>query len=132
MRVHGSCHCGAIRFSGEIDPAQVVVCHCDDCQILSGAPYRAVVSAPMATFEISGSPKTYVKVAQSGNRRAQVFCPDCGTALYGAAAENPTHAVLRLGCLAERDQLRPSRQIWTHSAAGWTAALGEVPASPRQ
>lgn len=132
MRVHGSCHCGAIRFSGEIDPAQVVVCHCDDCQILSGAPYRAVVSAPMATFEISGSPKTYVKVAQSGNRRAQVFCPECGTALYGAAAENPTHAVFRLGCLAERDQLRPSRQIWRHSAAVWAAALGEVPASPRQ
>jgi hypothetical protein len=40
--------------------------------------------------------------------------------------------VIRLGCLKERDQLRPSRQIWTHSAAGWTAALGEVPASPAQ
>ncbi|WP_431258693.1 GFA family protein [Roseateles chitinivorans] len=132
MRVHGSCHCGAIQFSGEVDPTQVVVCHCDDCQILSGAPYRAVISAPMDTFEISGAPRTYVKVAQSGNRRAQVFCPDCGTALYGAAAEHPTHAVLRLGCLAERDQLRPSRQIWTHSAADWTAALGDVPASPAQ
>ena len=40
MRVHGSCHCGAIKFTGEVDPTQVVVCHCDDCQILSGA--RAV------------------------------------------------------------------------------------------
>jgi len=89
----GSCHCGAIPFEAEIDPARVVVCHCTDCQVLSGAPLRAVVPTPIEKFSLlRGEPKSYVKVAQSGNRRSQVFCADCGTALWGTTPENATAA----------------------------------------
>jgi len=85
MHINGACHCGSISFRAEIDPSRVMVCHCTDCQTLSGSPFRAVVAAPMASFELRGEPKSYVKVAQSGNRRAQVFCPECGTPLYATA-----------------------------------------------
>ena len=40
MRIDGACHCGKISFAAEIDPARVMVCHCTDCQVLSGGPYR--------------------------------------------------------------------------------------------
>jgi hypothetical protein len=63
-----------------------MVCHCSDCQVLSGAPYRAVVAAPVDTLSVTGTTKSYVKVAQSGNRRAQVFCPECGTPPVGHRA----------------------------------------------
>ena len=72
MPINGACHCGSVSFSAEIDPSRVMVCHCTDCQTLSGSPFRAVVAAPIASFELRGEPKSYVKVAQSGNRRAQV------------------------------------------------------------
>ena len=42
MQIHGSCHCGAITFTANIDPQRVTVCHCSDCQALSGAPMRAI------------------------------------------------------------------------------------------
>jgi hypothetical protein len=41
---------------------------------MSGSPFRAVVAAPIETFALKGQPKSYVKTADSGNRRAQVFC----------------------------------------------------------
>ncbi|AMO24920.1 GFA family protein [Ramlibacter solisilvae] len=132
MHIDGACHCGAITFSAEIDPARVMVCHCTDCQVLSGAPFRAVVIAPIGTFSLKGSPKSYIKVAQSGNRRAQVFCPDCGTPLYATAPENPTSVVIRLGCVRQRAQLRPAAQIWQHSAMPWLPDLSSVPGSPEQ
>lgn len=132
MRVHGACHCGAISFTAEIDPARVMLCHCTDCQVLSGSPYRHVVPAPVESFAMSGKPKTYVKVAQSGNRRVQAFCPDCGTPLYAAAEESPTWVSIRLGCVRERATLAPSAQIWHRSALPWVDMLPSLPTSPEQ
>lgn len=132
MQVNGACHCGLISFTAEIDPARVMVCHCTDCQVLSGSPFRAVAVSPIGEFRLRGVPKSYVKVAQSGNLRAQVFCPECGTPLYATAPENPTSVVIRLGCVAERSQLRPAVQIWQHSALPWLPELPAVPSSAEQ
>src|SRR3954463_5227240 len=52
MKVHGSCHCGAIAYEAEVDPARVVICHCVDCQTLSGAAIRASVPAPAEDFRL--------------------------------------------------------------------------------
>jgi hypothetical protein len=132
MHIDGACHCGRISFSAEVDPSRVMICHCTDCQVLSGAPFRAVVAAPIDKFHLQGEPKSYVKVAASGNRRAQVFCPECGTPLFATAPENPTAVVIRLGCVTQRAQLRPAVQIWQHSALDWVAELGDIAATPEQ
>lgn len=132
MHIDGTCHCGLISFTAEIDPSRVMVCHCTDCQVLSGSPLRAVVAAPIGSFALRGKPKSYVKVAESGNRRAQVFCPECGTPLYATAPENATSVIIRLGCVAQRAQLRPAVQIWQHSALPWLPELQALPGSPEQ
>ncbi|MDQ6881772.1 MAG: GFA family protein, partial [Pseudomonadota bacterium] len=62
MKIDGSCHCGQISFTAEIDPAQVAVCHCTDCQVLSGAPFRTIVTSRIETFALRCQPKTYIKV----------------------------------------------------------------------
>jgi hypothetical protein len=132
MQIDGECHCGKISFTAQVDPARVMVCHCSDCQVLSGSPLRAVVAAPIDSFVLRGRPKSYIKVAQSGNRRDNVFCPDCGTPLYATAPENATSVVIRLGCVKQRAQLRPAAQIWQRSAQPWIAELHDVPGSPEQ
>ena len=63
MQIEGACHCGLISFTAEVDPSRVMVCHYSDCQVLSGAPFRAVVAAPIETLVLRGTPKSYVKVA---------------------------------------------------------------------
>jgi hypothetical protein len=133
MKINGACHCGAIAFEAEIDPTRVVVCHCNDCQVMSGAPLRAVVSTPIEKLSLlRGSPKSYVKVAQSGRRRSQVFCPDCGTALWGTASESPTAVNIRLGCIEQRAQLSPGFQVWQSCEAPWLQGLRDVPGLPQQ
>ena len=32
MKLHGSCHCGAVTFEAEADPEKASICHCTDCQ----------------------------------------------------------------------------------------------------
>ena len=90
------------------------------------------MAAPFESLVIKGQTKSYIKVAQSGNRRAQVFCPECGTPLWATAPENPTSVIIRLGCVKQRAKFRPTAQIWQHSALPWASQLASVPASPEQ
>lgn len=131
MIITGQCHCGAIRFTATADPARVFACHCADCQIISGGPFRAVVAIPADQVELVGSPKQYVKVAASGNRRVQAFCGDCGTQLFATEADVPKTLNIRLGCVNERAQLKPTVQVWQYSAMPWLAELAGVPAHTR-
>ncbi len=127
MHITGQCHCGAISFTAEVDPATVIACHCVDCQTFSGAPFRLVVPAAIDNVTLFGMPKQYVKLAASGNRRAQAFCAACGTQLYGAEPEAPKVLMFRLGCVNERALLPPAVQIWGQSAMPWLPALAAVP-----
>jgi hypothetical protein len=120
MKVDGECHCRKIAYEAEVDPATAAICHCTDCQNFSGSPYRASVAAKDGNFRIlRGTPKIYVKTAQSGTKRAQAFCGDCGSPIYSAAPENPTQFNLRLGGLKQRLHLKPTKQIWCRSALEW-------------
>ncbi|WP_313084011.1 GFA family protein [Pulveribacter sp.] len=127
MQITGKCHCGAISYTAQVDPARVQVCHCADCQQFSGAPFRAVLPTPVEDVALTGQPRHYVKVAESGNRRAQGFCAECGTQLYATEADQPKVLNLRLGCVNERAQLVPQRQIWGESAMPWLPTLAALP-----
>jgi len=56
MDVQGSCHCGRIRYDAVVDPERVTICHCTDCQALTGTAYR--VSVPTAR-EASGCARAH-------------------------------------------------------------------------
>ena len=78
MHVDGSCHCGQITYEAEIDPDKVSLCNCTDCQMLTGSAFRVSVQAPAAGFRLlTGQPKVYIKIADSGARRRHSFCPNC-------------------------------------------------------
>ena len=80
MKIDGACHCGRISYQAEIDPERVELCHCTDCQTLSGSAFRVVAMTREGTFKLlSGKLKVYVKTGESGAKRAQSFCPECGT-----------------------------------------------------
>lgn len=129
MRVDGQCHCGAIRFEAEVDPEKAFICHCVDCQQLIGTAFRVAVPSRPGTFRLlSGAPKLYFKIADSGARREQAFCPDCGTPIYSASAgEAPRAFILRIGTLRQRDSLNPKLQLWARSAQGWLSGLESIP-----
>jgi len=127
MKIDGGCHCGYITYEASVDAERVGVCHCTDCQTLSGSAFRTGVLASKDDFRLlGGEPKIYVKTAQSGTRRAQAFCPQCGTHVYAFAADDPQDISIRTGTARQRDRLVPSAQIWCRSAQPWAMKLGQV------
>ena len=129
MKIDGQCHCGHVTYEAEIDREQVSICHCTDCQILTGSPYRVSVRAARDDIVMTGKePRTYVKIAENGNRRLQLFCPECGSPIFttgeGAAAEQWG---IRWGSIRQRRELPPKRQIWCRSALPWIDDVSSLP-----
>lgn len=128
MMIDGGCHCGTLKYQAEVEPEDVIVCHCTDCQTLSGSAFRTVVFAPDESFRfLAGEPKIYVKTADSGARRAQAFCPECGTQIYSTSVgDGPKSLGLRVGTARQRAELRPIKQYWCSSALDWVTDLGAI------
>lgn len=134
MKVNGKCHCGEITYQAEVDPLKVLICHCTDCQNITGTAYRVSVPAPESSFKLlSGKPTIYVKSSDSGNFRHHYFCPKCGSQLYATNAKDTHWYTIRVGALAERHDLAPKRQIFYRSALPWaTQSLEALPKSSSQ
>ena len=87
MKIDGRCHCGYITYEAEIDPDTTLICNCTDCQTLAGSAFRVNACTREDAFKLlSGELKIYVKTAESGNKRPQSFCPECGTPIHATAA----------------------------------------------
>ena len=129
MKIDGQCHCGRVRYQADIDPAKVSVCHCTDCQNLTGSPYRVTVICSAGDIRLTGEPaKVYAKTGDNGRARFQHFCPECGSPLFTSGDGGPDDWGIRWGSIRQCGQLKPMRQIWCCSAAPWIHDLMGLPA----
>lgn len=128
MKIDGRCHCGFITYEAEISPDNVMMCHCTDCQTLSGSAFRTVALTQQGTFKLlSGELQIYVKTAESGARRPQSFCPRCGTPIFSTSeGDGPKVHSLRVGTIRQRNQLVPKLQLWCRSSQHWLADLDHI------
>ncbi len=128
MNVTGQCHCGAIAYRARIEPDRIMICHCRDCQRLTGSAFRVSVPVAPQDFELSrGEPRIYYKIADNGSRRGHAFCGDCGAPVFRLPTDNNVNYSLRIGGLDQSDQLQPPRkQIWTRRRWPWVIAIDEI------
>lgn len=132
MKIDGGCHCGKVRFEAEVDPARVTLCHCSDCQALTGTAFRTTVAAARDDIRIEGETRIYVKTGESGRRRFQHFCPDCGSHLFvHGEGEGAEAWGIRWGGVRQREALIPRRQLWRRSAAAWVCDFADMPSAAR-
>ncbi len=134
MKIDGGCHCGYITYEAELDPDKVGICHCTDCQTLSASAFRTIGMVPGDAFTLlSGEPKIYLKTGDSGNKRVQAFCPECGSAIYSCAlGDAPELYNIRMGTARQRAELPPKFQFWSRSALHWLTDLDTVPKIEKQ
>lgn len=87
MRLEGSCHCGAVRFSVEAyAPVPYLRCHCSICRkTAGGGGYAVNVGATAGTLTVEGAEHVSVFHAVIDGRPSPAerrFCSRCGSALW--------------------------------------------------
>ena len=104
------------------------ICHCTDCQSLTGSPYRVTVICSASDVRLTGAaPKIYGKRGDNGRIRNQHFCPECGSPLFTSGEGGVDDFGIRWGSIRQRGELKPARQIWCRSAAPWINDLQGLP-----
>jgi hypothetical protein len=92
MRLQGSCHCGAVRFSVDaMSPVPFLHCHCAICRkTAGGGGYAVNLGARAATLKVRGERHlgcyhALIREAGKRTRRSKAerrFCSQCGSPLW--------------------------------------------------
>jgi hypothetical protein len=89
MKLKGSCHCGAVRFSIESrTPYPFNVCYCSICRKTQGGGGFAInIMGQAETLQVFGEEylSTYRAVKGEGGQESELrrhFCKNCGSALF--------------------------------------------------
>jgi len=127
MKIDGACHCGNIRYEAEVNPDYVVLCHCTDCQNMSGGPCRVNVPVLVEKLVMKGEPRRYIKAGSSGAWVTTTFCETCGSPICSWSGDEPKFVYLRLGNATQRAQLPPKRQGFCASAMPWAFDINAIP-----
>ena len=124
--VNGSCHCGKIEIKAKVKLSEVRACHCTDCQVFGGGPFRNNVMLKSENISIQGEVSNYNKIGGSGAVRTQGFCGNCGTHIYAVDSKKTLYSV-RAGFLEQHKSLAPVKHIFANSAVQWLSNMSSVP-----
>ena len=128
----GGCRCGAIRYTLSAEPMATRLCWCRDCQYWALGNAAVNIMVPRAAVAVTGTPRHYDSVADSGNAMRRSFCGDCGTHLLSESSGNLLNMVVRVGTLDDAGGIAPTVVIWTASAPAWAQIDPSLQAFPGQ
>jgi len=125
------CACGACKFEFDTDPTFIANCHCNDCKKASGGEVATFLGVPANDFRlISGEPKAFHYVAESGKGLDRNFCPDCGARLFtNHLGSFPDMVFVMLGSLDRPDLIVPKLEMFTKRRLHWMKPL-DLPQFP--
>jgi hypothetical protein len=126
----GSCFCEKVKYSYEGDIQGKALCHCRDCQKITGSTYSTNIIVPGDNFKVTaGSPKEFSKTADSGNKITSHFCGDCGSTLWRDGATFGPNKVIKVGSLDDSKALedaKPGVELYVPERISWVHGVQEA------
>ena len=124
--ISGRCLCGEVRFETTNEPVLQLLCHCKDCQTVSGAAAYAAYVVPIDTLKVVQGETAHFSVnADSGRTNSRHFCPTCGSRVWAILEEMGVASVNGLA-LDDRSHFKPAGNHLPDSAPNW-CQLGDLP-----
>ncbi len=119
------CACGAVKFAFDTDPTFVANCHCNDCKRASGGEMATFFAVPADDFQLlSGAPKAFHYIANSGKGLDRNFCPECGSRVFTDNLDSfPGTVFVQLGSLDQPDLVEPKLEMFDSRRLHWTRPL---------
>lgn len=118
----GRCACGAIEYRINAEPLTFYICHCTDCQKLSGSAYGLSMPVLEETLEVLKGAAAKSSFETSAGKSKTVYqCPECFTRLWADPPGVPGVLLIRPGALENAADLVPVAHTFTDSALPWVS-----------
>lgn len=102
--IQGGCLCGAVRFSGTPDSADVHTCHCGQCRRWSG---HLAGTFSVSDLKVEGEVRWY----RSSDEAQRGFCSICGSSLFWRP-DDGDHVAVSAGAADAPTGLRMAGHIY--------------------
>ncbi len=123
MGIHGSCHCGAVKYTVHGKLRDVIACHCNQCRKQSGH-FFAATSASNTDLTIEGEDNLTWYNASPDAKRG--FCSNCGSALFWKADEDD-HTSILAGSLDDEAGIKLSAHIFVADKGNYYEIDDDLP-----
>lgn len=133
MRLEGSCHCGAVRFTvTAYAPAPYLRCYCSVCRkTAGGGGYAINLGARAETLRVEGEDQITVFHARIDGEESPAerrFCARCGSALWVSDPRWPDLVHPFAGAIdTPLPEPPPATHMMLGSKAGWVQVDGPGP-----
>jgi hypothetical protein len=122
-----SCRCGQLTATTTGEPVRVSVCHCLDCKKRSGSAFAVQARWPAEQVKIEGRSKSWVNIADSGNRITFHFCPYCGSDVhYEINGKFDGLVAIPLGAFEDPFSLEPRFSVWERRKCDWVEISSDL------
>jgi hypothetical protein len=114
--IEGGCLCGAVRYRVQGSPSNTMICHCQTCRRVAGAPAVAWVTFDTDRFEFTrGGPASF----HSSPPVRRTFCTACGTPLTYQHDDSPQTMDITTCTLDDPNAFPPTHHSWLSHDLMW-------------
>jgi len=116
------CVCGELKVESSDEPKLVLMCHCDECQRRTGAPFGVSAYFDQDDVRVIGTSSKYERTSDAGRVVTHHFCPTYGSTVYWRAEFVPGLIGVAAGCFSDPDFPAPQRSVYERNKHEWVAA----------
>ncbi len=117
-RLLGRCLCGGVEFSVQDEFEFFHLCHCKQCQQITGSAFAANLFTTPDNIEWLTGDALLVRYEVPDRDFTKVFCSVCGSGLP-FLTQNGRHLIVPAGCLDEQPTLKPQDNIFWSEHIPW-------------
>jgi hypothetical protein len=126
--IQGGCFCGAVRYRASATPLASMVCHCNSCRRIAGAPMMAWLTFAKTAFVYSqGHPAELC----SSPGVLRTFCAACGTQLTYHSDAYADEIDVTTSTLDDPTAFPPTHHSWMSDNLAWLTLGDGLPAYQR-
>ncbi len=120
-KIAGTCLCGSVKYSSDVEPVMTAVCHCKSCQRQTGTAFSIVVGMPEASLEVDGQENIgeFLGTGDSGGKVHRNFCRNCGSPLWSTCESISGVEFIKAGTLDDTSWLDPTAHVWCETMQPW-------------
>lgn len=127
MMITGRCFCGNIKYEFEDLILNSGICHCYDCQRLTGGVAWPFIVVLDQSLSIQGTVKEFTRTGASGKKVHMGFCETCGSTVFGRPEFWPHIRTISASSLDDPQYFSPSVYVWTQDAPQWFLFDPDIP-----
>lgn len=123
----GQCVCGSVKYKVTQEPLRMAQCHCKGCQRSSGGGHMSLAFFKEDAVQIEGETASYAATADSGNVNTRIFCPQCGSRMFGTNSAREGIMAVTAGSSDDNSWFESQAVVYCKDRPKWDATPTDVP-----